>query len=337
MLKYLMAALLMMAAACAPSGRKDGNARYSNIQAEEHARQKSYFSPAMGTYEGTYDNGKFKKNVKLVLEEVIEETGETFPNGMKKTRIDMRATLYFVAPVEPSIVFSTSFIPEKNQISMRKKETGSGPGGNNPTNGGGENNNTSNSSDNFQISRINTVLQRESETSPRKIVGEVFSSQGKLGNINLEFSATSNDNSGEDEDAYYDRLRQDYKEIVGLYEGKSIKGKNSHKFQLEVYMVFDTENVKMPLLEAIYHREGDKTCSGRIRFKNANYRRDMTPHRLIMSGVPIFREPNNPYRADFEGEIDGRQYVGQWQSSQNGFEGNFELKRVSESNRYLCK
>jgi ribosomal protein L19 len=167
---------------------------------ELNRRIREQYQEISGTYKGkvikeaTANNPKQEWQVELALY-VLEVRSGTTPTGEAKFKPTLKALFKQISPVVPNTILEAQYIAETGQLLFSNPQAGA-----------------------EDLNTINAKLVDKS------IEGTAQRTSGFWGNIKLEFFSKSVDtpNSG-DENELNRRIREQYEEIAGTYQGKIIR------------------------------------------------------------------------------------------------------------------
>lgn len=290
---FILIATLISLAGCAFD--KD-NANNNAAEMSNRLKQLEKFSRVVGLYTGKLTTSAGQQDVELRLFTLENEAG-TNANGDERSRIVLRGNYKKINPVGPGYILKAIYYPETGELILNNDAANPGVD---------------------DVHTINARLQNQ------KIAGEAKSISNLIGILDLALSTNERKTPGNtEENDYYARLRRQYENISGTYAGENIvNGKADHRFSIELRVSMDGV---VPKLTGNYNRENHPEVA--VNFTSAVYQPDLNPPRLTLKGTPSYFGGTN-FVATFDGILTAEEFVGSWETSIRGYQGEFKLKKV---------
>ena len=296
--KMILALTVLTLSACA----FDKDASKNNAkEVEETQRQKSTYDPITGVYTGQLRTPSNRQDISITLFTLAEPVA---PNSDRDDgfRWVLRANYKKINPVGMGYSLKARFIPETGQLILTNENISKGTIG---------------------MDDVHTI---EAKIVGQRIIGEAKSITGVIGTVELNMTSNEAAAPGNNEEAeYYERLRQQYESIAGVYAGDNVvNGKVTFSFKISLQVIREG---LVPKLVGEFNRDDDPTSSVSLSLSGI-YQPDLTPATLTLSGKPRFNSNNSSYAATFEGTIVNGVYKGSWFTNTRGAEGSFTLKKM---------
>lgn len=243
--------------ACAFSGNSD-----STAQKEVNDRQKlqSIYSAVTGTYSGTLTTPSSVQNIEVNLFTLDVKDGVN-SDGSDKFRVVLKAAYKKIAPAGAGFTYLARYIQETSELILTNENASLG------------------------IDDIHTI---NAKVVGQRILGEAKSPTGTVGVIDLGLTSRSVQKPGDNEkDDLNRRLREQYNQITGYYEGTVLPPENERapfKTSIKIYIVESIVNGEtVPQLVGVYKLKNDPTGDLDLGL-TVSYRADLKPQRLTLSG-----------------------------------------------------
>ena len=151
---------------------------------------------------------------------------------------------------------------------------------------------------------VNDIHTIDTKIQGGLITGQVKRLAGVWGDLNLKFiSHESNSSDESDSDAYYERLRTQYKAISGIYTGIVIPPAQIEapfSIQVRLFTVeINTPTGSHPQLQGFYHLDQDTSSDLDIEL-GITYKPELSPAEIVMAG-----RFSNSYSVNLEGYFVG--------------------------------
>lgn len=272
------------------------NANNNAAEVSNRLKQLEKFSRIVGLYTGKLTTSSAQQDVELRLFTLESEAG-TNANGDERSRIVLRGNYKKINPVGPGYILKAIYYPETGELIL--------------------NNDTA-------VPGVDDIHTINASLKDQKIVGEAKSISNLIGILDLTLSTNERQSPGNTEqNEYYERLRRQYDSISGTYAGENIvNGKVDHRFTITLRVSMDGV---VPKLTGNYNRENHPEVA--VNFTSAVYQPDLSPARLTLKGTPSYFGGTS-YVATFDGILTDNEFIGSWETSIRGYQGEFKLKKM---------
>ncbi|QLY24615.1 hypothetical protein [Bdellovibrio sp. KM01] len=313
MLKKLILTLSVLSlTACAFNNDESSANKRNKKLAEDNARAAAIFSKVEGAYQGNLirENGATEV-IEIKLVGLSLDTGNKNDDGSAINQYLQTAVYTRISPSSASMTgLSANYTAELGALTITNPDK---------------------NINNDDVHSITATIKDGVMT------GVVVSKAGIIGRMSLKFviGGSSNGGNGSDEQ-YYDRLRQKYAKISGMYYGCVITTKDmtqrgvpnyKAKMTLSVFeeKVVGKDKTTRPTLVGTFLRNDDSEEFLRAAL-SGEYRDDFVPAALTLDGK--YSGQTNGYATVFKGTLsaDG-DYVAEYSSNNFGLEGKMYFKR----------
>lgn len=301
---------LILISSCSYSPENSGSSNQTKKMAEQNAQTSAKFNKIAGTYSGLIKTPNGDETIQVNLSTLAVSEGVKNPDGSDRIRITLAVSYLKIDPVgRPLVNFAVSYTPETGELTLINQDDKSKK----------------------DLDEVNTIF---AHIINETMTGTVRSSTHDLGT--LELIKTSNGGvsiPNGAEEAYNDRLRQQYMNIAGSYvgcviptENGSLKTPYTAKMLLSLFEDSTDPKNPTPTLAGNFHRDTDKT-DGTDTALSAIYRPELKPPTLTITGKPYIS--NNGYISTFSGTYMDGDFTGSFTSNKKGLEGRIFMSKGS--------
>ncbi|MNK06225.1 hypothetical protein D3C87_241170 [compost metagenome] len=293
MKKLLLSVLMLSLVGCAFDKDK-GTTDRAEIQDRQNLEKNHKL--IVGTYQGIMTTPSRKHDIELTLFSLEIRDGEN-SKGLPKYRKELRALYKKINPVGPDVTFDARFFAEMGQLILTPLVSPKGAD---------------------DISTIDAKLVGQ------RLTGKVSSISGEVGYLDVALVSKQQDVPEQGaEDDYHKRLRKQYEEVKGTYEGIVMPPEND-PFAISISLNVTVNSDGVPLITGELSYPFDRSLDMTL---TVNYRPDLTPPKLTLIGKPKTGNSPTGYTQTFDGVIKDGKFVGAMSSTDNVDEGQFSLKK----------
>lgn len=264
---------------------KDSSGNSNKRELEEQQQAQADYNLVVGTYAGKFiGSTTYDIEVRLFTLQIPNGTNS---DGRTKFRTELRANYKKINPVAPGYTFQAQFYPETGRMVLTNMDKEENLG-----------------MDDLHTVELTLVKKTEANgTYIRQLQGVGKGSRGPLGyfqDLNLVTGQSDKPDTNE-EDEYNERLRAQFQEIEGTYEGNVMQDPRAGAplaVSLRLYIQNDAGNSKRPpILRGLFSQND----GGDIQFDiQTVYKPELAPPRLTMQGT-VLRAPNSNLRLTADG------------------------------------